>query len=125
MTFDFVVFFFFQAEDGIRDYKVTGVQTCALPISPAPVNAEEDAAYKAFQDVPPTDLNKRIELGEAFNQKYSQSRYRPVVFSTLTMAYLQSGQVQKMIETGEKAIELTPNDVTTLAILGQTIPRAL
>src|SRR5256885_17258587 len=24
---------FFQAEDGIRDYKVTGVQTCALPIS--------------------------------------------------------------------------------------------
>src|SRR5256885_11534430 len=26
------VFFFFQAEDGIRDYKVTGVQTCALPI---------------------------------------------------------------------------------------------
>src|SRR5256885_4504542 len=26
--------FFFQAEDGIRDYKVTGVRTCALPISP-------------------------------------------------------------------------------------------
>src|SRR5688500_6554368 len=26
--------FFFQAEDGIRDYKVTGVQTCALPIYP-------------------------------------------------------------------------------------------
>src|SRR5256885_887812 len=29
-----VFFFFFQAEDGIRDYKVTGVQTCALPIYP-------------------------------------------------------------------------------------------
>src|SRR3989454_11901853 len=29
-------FFFFQAEDGIRDYKVTGVQTCALPISLRP-----------------------------------------------------------------------------------------
>src|SRR5256885_6662580 len=28
----FMLFFFFQAEDGIRDYKVTGVQTCALPI---------------------------------------------------------------------------------------------
>src|SRR3989454_1094004 len=28
-------FFFFQAEDGIRDYKVTGVQTCALPIFPS------------------------------------------------------------------------------------------
>src|ERR1022692_5189639 len=31
-----VRFFFFQAEDGIRDYKVTGVQTCALPIYYAP-----------------------------------------------------------------------------------------
>src|SRR2546430_5320894 len=28
-------FFFFQAEDGIRDLTVTGVQTCALPISAA------------------------------------------------------------------------------------------
>src|SRR5699024_12195795 len=30
----FFFFFFFQAEDGIRDRNVTGVQTCALPISP-------------------------------------------------------------------------------------------
>src|SRR5690349_24198884 len=30
----FVFFFFFQAEDGIRDLYVTGVQTCALPILP-------------------------------------------------------------------------------------------
>src|SRR5205809_5443304 len=29
----FLFFFFFQAEDGIRDVAVTGVQTCALPIS--------------------------------------------------------------------------------------------
>src|SRR5205807_3522003 len=29
--------FFFQAEDGIRDYKVTGVQTCALPIPSAEI----------------------------------------------------------------------------------------
>src|SRR2546430_4340326 len=28
-----LAFFFFQAEDGIRDLTVTGVQTCALPIS--------------------------------------------------------------------------------------------
>ena len=32
MCYVFVVFFFFQAEDGIRDIGVTGVQTCALPI---------------------------------------------------------------------------------------------
>src|SRR5258706_281009 len=35
LSSDFMVFFFFffQAEDGIRDWSVTGVQTCALPIS--------------------------------------------------------------------------------------------
>src|SRR5580700_11525828 len=33
MRDDFRFFFFFQAEDGIRDLYVTGVQTCALPIS--------------------------------------------------------------------------------------------
>src|SRR5690625_1748361 len=37
-------FFFFQAEDGIRDGHVTGVQTCALPIWPA-LGADEAARY--------------------------------------------------------------------------------
>src|SRR6266511_5693847 len=35
MTRVLFFFFFFQAEDGIRDFHVTGVQTCALPISGA------------------------------------------------------------------------------------------
>src|SRR2546422_3050932 len=33
-NYGMIFFFFFQAEDGIRDVAVTGVQTCALPISP-------------------------------------------------------------------------------------------
>src|SRR5690606_39826964 len=32
LIYIFCLFFFFQAEDGIRDFHVTGVQTCALPI---------------------------------------------------------------------------------------------
>src|SRR6266487_4738909 len=36
----FIFFFFFQAEDGIRDGRVTGVQTCALPILGAVVYAD-------------------------------------------------------------------------------------
>src|SRR3989441_7717467 len=35
MVGTYLIFFFFQAEDGIRDKLVTGVQTCALPISNA------------------------------------------------------------------------------------------
>src|SRR5690606_17613268 len=37
-------FFFFQAEDGIRDFHVTGVQTCALPIWPN-VAGDEDGVF--------------------------------------------------------------------------------
>ena len=46
------VFFFFQAEDGIRDYKVTGVQTCALPICEEAIQLrreEEEHAKKRFR----------------------------------------------------------------------------
>src|SRR5436309_169600 len=35
-------FFFFQAEDGIRDFHVTGVQTCALPISVRDLMCEQE-----------------------------------------------------------------------------------
>src|SRR3712207_8399981 len=38
-----IYFFFFQAEDGIRDIGVTGVQTCALPIFPSSVGKIVDA----------------------------------------------------------------------------------
>jgi len=91
----------------------------------APVNAEEDAAFKALSDVPPTDQAKRIELGEAFLQKYPNSRYRSPVYGTLIMAYVQSGQVQKMEEVADKEIALNPNDVQVLAVVGQTLPRAM
>src|SRR5256885_2068844 len=47
-------FFFFQAEDGIRDYKVTGVQTCALPISAALLAMNE--VFGRFFDVRPIDM---------------------------------------------------------------------
>src|SRR2546427_2793272 len=39
----YLFFFFFQAEDGIRDLTVTGVQTCALPIYGVSVPGEDAA----------------------------------------------------------------------------------
>jgi tetratricopeptide (TPR) repeat protein len=91
----------------------------------APVNVEEDAAFKALSDVPPTEQAKRIELGEAFLQKYPNSRYRSPVYGTLVMAYIQSGQVEKMEQVADKEIALNPNDVQVLAVVGQTLPRAM
>src|SRR5260370_32452008 len=43
-----VVFFFFQAEDGIRDSSVTGVQTCALPICRLQTNLQNVQGIQLF-----------------------------------------------------------------------------
>src|SRR5690625_5857323 len=46
------MFFFFQAEDGIRDGHVTGVQTCALPIS---TRGESESAMRCRRSNLPTE----------------------------------------------------------------------
>src|SRR5690348_18420737 len=79
-------FFFFQAEDGIRDGRVTGVQTCALPISMKQLNpnggkvmvmsvdpgiSTTDARVKGFEDAVKADskrseerrVGKSVDLG--------------------------------------------------------------
>jgi len=93
--------------------------------APPPVSAEEDAAFKSFQAVPMNDVKQKIQVGEAFLQKYPETRYKSAVYAPLAFACLQDGQVQKMEEYGEKEIALVPNDVSTLALLGQTLPRSI
>src|SRR5204863_3017744 len=76
--FLFFLFFFFQAEDGIRDLYVTGVQTCALPISGAVTfdgvallnladrelrDLRGDRLAMIFQE-PMTSLNPSYTIGE-------------------------------------------------------------
>ena len=46
-----IIVFFFQAEDGIRDYKVTGVQTCALPIFNRPSDFDVVVTGNLFGDI--------------------------------------------------------------------------
>src|SRR5256885_10481331 len=56
--------FYFQAEDGIRDYKVTGVQTCALPISGPAGAGEEPHPAPAGHAARRGDSDPRGERGE-------------------------------------------------------------
>src|SRR5699024_4187591 len=55
------VFFFFQAEDGIRDRNVTGVQTCALPISQSNLEIETPERYFLASG---TDVKDEIQKQE-------------------------------------------------------------
>jgi len=98
--------------------------TLTLDTPAPPVNAEEDAAFKAFDTIPMTDGSKKTQAGEDFVKKYPQSRYLAPVYSNLVKLYLAANEIPKMQDAGEKAVVLAPNDVQTLAILGQTLPRA-
>lgn len=104
--------------------KTPEVAPLSLDAAP-PVSAEEDAAYKVFQAINPNDSPAKIASGEAFLGKYPESRYKSPVYGALTYAYLQAGNTQKMQEYGEKEIAIAPTDVSTLALLGQTLPRGL
>src|SRR5256886_4373744 len=50
-------FFFFQAEDGIRDLTVTGVQTCALPISSIPMSLRSSRSTRLRTPPGPCDYS--------------------------------------------------------------------
>jgi tetratricopeptide (TPR) repeat protein len=90
----------------------------------APASAEEEAAYKAVQDATPADIPKKIQLAEDFLQKYPQSRYRPVMYQTLVSGYFATQQIPKLLDAGDKEIEMNPNDAPVLAVVAQTIARA-
>src|SRR5256885_10693481 len=73
------VVFFFQAEDGIRDYKVTGVQTCALPILEAIAAAQQKPGLAASESQALTFLRRTltgeiVELATAkFDDEYADA----------------------------------------------------
>lgn len=95
--------------------------------SAAPALSEEDTAVKALQAMPEAstaNMQLKLQAAEGFLQKYPQSHYRPAVYGFLTIGYIQVGQADKGIEFGDKEIELNPNDVQTMAIISQTIPRS-
>src|SRR5687768_18305458 len=73
----FFFFFFFQAEDGIRDVAVTGVQTCALPISNL-MRAEELMRGSQLSVVTTTKLS-RIDSAQQRNLPKRQSAVRLTV----------------------------------------------
>ena len=87
----------------------------------APASPEEEAASKSVQQA--TDPNKKVQLAEEFLQKYPQSRYRPTMYQALVSGYFATQQVPKMLEAGEKEVEINPNDAPVLAVMAQALAR--
>src|SRR2546430_14949557 len=79
----YLIFFFFQAEDGIRDLTVTGVQTCALPISGTQARCRETPADsfgpRRQQDSLRTHLREAAEGGELLELQRALRAQRLIV----------------------------------------------
>src|SRR2546426_7699149 len=104
------VFFFFQAEDGIRDYKVTGVQTCALPILSLAGFSEEIASGITVSVGSQVTVNLQMKLGSVNEQV--------VVTGVATLVDTKSSTLSGVV--GEPAIRDLPlngRDWTQLATL--------
>src|SRR5205823_12170905 len=70
--------FFFQAEDGIRDKLVTGVQTCALPISRAFADRPEELARRWLEVVRGWRFDETKALIERHNRNYPAEARLPM-----------------------------------------------
>ena len=91
--------------------------------SAPPVNAEEEAAYKALFEMKGSEAERLIQAGEEFLKKYPESRYRESIYTRLTSAYMFTSQDDKMFAAGEKALELNKDNVDVLALMALAMPR--
>src|SRR6476661_10657292 len=71
-------FFFFQAEDGIRDSSVTGVKTCALPISRSASTPVHDPAvpWKARRSTSECARSEERRVGKECRSRWSPYHYK-------------------------------------------------
>src|SRR5690625_8029076 len=94
------MFFFFQAEDGIRDGHVTGVQTCALPISPD----EWQALARVFDNYQRAELLETGLIAEGKEgRRYDRFRGR-IIFPIRNHRGVTVGFGGRLIAEGEPKI---------------------
>lgn len=88
----------------------------------AKIDPKEQAAYDAFFHVNPESLDKKIQLGNAFLEKYPASIFDEAVDSGLVTVYFEKQDWKDFYATADKALALKPDDVDVLAAEGWVIP---
>jgi tetratricopeptide (TPR) repeat protein len=86
------------------------------------VDAREQKAYDAFFRATSEDPDKKIQLGNAFLEKYPKSIFVEAVDAQLTSAYYDKQDWKNFYATADKALALKPDDVDLLATVGWVIP---
>src|SRR5256885_7820803 len=96
-----LVIFFFQAEDGIRDYKVTGVQTCALPIYVRNLPTGREPAHDAGQHVEAPALAELLAAREEQLIAEADAEKRAAAVERATQRRRQA----KTVEIGHRIVK--------------------
>src|ERR1039457_3677840 len=98
---------FFQAEDGIRDYKVTGVQTCALPIftscGKTPISR---ALYQGTTEVVP---NKSNQMSRALAPAETSLCFTPKLIPSPATSETQSPTPDAPAPQGTPIVTMFPH----------------
>ena len=84
------------------------------------LDSKEQKAYDAFFHT--EDSDKKIQLGNAFLEKYPKSIFIEAVDSGLTYAYYDKQDWKDYYASADRALALKPDDVDLLASLGWVIP---
>lgn len=92
----------------------------APPAEAPKVNPQEQADYKAFFDA--QDPDKKIQLGQAFLQKYPMSNYVGRVYAQLVNAYFAKEDWNNFYSSADQALVKDGDDVDVLALVGWVIP---
>src|SRR5699024_9108836 len=113
--------FFFQAEDGIRDRNVTGVQTCALPISikkPSSLLISAHSSILTLRSSPSTDIQTSVVLLPFIStstRKKSVSASTDSASSEIVFIILLNTifclQVQKKVRTSRRSLKAFKDSV--------------
>lgn len=90
----------------------------------AKIDPREAAEYKTFFKLKPEDLDRRMQAGDAFVQKYPDGPFTEPVYSQLTTAAYQKQDFARMESYADHAIALNPDDVTVLVFVGWVIPHS-
>lgn len=86
------------------------------------IDPKEQAAYDAFYHVNSENLDKKIQLGDAFLAKYPSSIFDEAVDAGLVSVYFEKQDWKDFYSTADKALALKPDDVDVLATEGWVIP---
>jgi len=94
---------------------------CPAPKQPQAKNKEEFDEIQKVAD-PSLTPDQRIAQAEEFIKKFEQSDLRPFAHRAAMQAYQIKNDFPKMLQHGEKVLELDPSDVLSLILLAGAIP---